>query len=361
MMKIKEVEGMKKLSMALIVSAVFFYGLVVFFLPQTNATGKEMGKTDTEPKTLNIAMMTSTVVEEPWNTVWVQAMNRIKQEKPHGLDIDYTYIENVQSPDSERILNSFAKTGKYQIIWAHAACPEVIEKLHKKYPEILWVMGSTGFHPVGENAYLVGVRVHEPAYLLGMLAGMMTESNVVSVVASFPYPVVNSPVNAFFDGALAVNPKVKPVMTYIESWFDPTKAKEAALAQIAAGSDFVYAERFGPFEAAREKGVLAFGHFMDQYELAPDVVVSSTEAYWDPIIRYLINEWWNHVTKGVPYNAPMETVVFGMKDGGAGIAPFYSFEDKIPAEVKDKVKQASKSIKDGKLIVPYRPEKFESK
>ena len=346
--------------MAWIIAAVLFCGQIVYFTPGINAAEKEMGKTGTEPKTLNVAMMTSTVVEEPWNSVWVQAMNRIKKEKPHGLDIDYTYIENVQAPDSERILNAFAKTGKYEIIWAHAACPEAIEKLHKKYPEILWVMGSTGFHPVGENAYLVGVRVHEPAYLLGMLAGMLTKSNVVSVVASFPYPVVNSPVNAFFEGAKAVNPKIKPVMTYIESWFDPTKAKEAALAQIAAGSDFVYAERFGPFEAAKEKSVLAFGHFMDQHDLAPDVVVSSTEAYWDPIIRYLIDEWWNHITKDIPYNAPMETVVFGMKDGGAGITPFYGFDDKIPAEVKKKVEQATQNIKEGKLVVPYRPEKFGS-
>jgi basic membrane lipoprotein Med (substrate-binding protein (PBP1-ABC) superfamily) len=70
-------------------------------------------------------------------------------------------------------------------------------------------------------------------------------------------------------------------MAYIESWFDPPKGKQSALAQIAAGADFIYAERFGPFETAKEKGKLAFGHFVDQNSLAQDIVVSSTIARWD--------------------------------------------------------------------------------
>ena len=103
------------------------------------------------------------------------------------------------------------------------------------------------------------------------------------------------------------------------------------LTRIAAGADFIYAERFGPFEACKEKGIYGFGHFVDQNSLTPEVVVSSAIALWDPSIKYLIDAWWNHVTKGVPYDAPLKDIIFGMADGGSALAPYHGLAEKIPA------------------------------
>ena len=86
---------------------------------------------------------------------------------------------------------------------------------------------------------------------------------------------------------------------------------------MAAGADFIYAERFGPFEAVSEKqGSFAFGHFVDQNSLAPEIVVSSAIAKWDPSISAAIDGWWAHAAEGATYNAPTERIVFTMKDGG---------------------------------------------
>ena len=92
-------------------------------------------------------------------------------------------------------------------------------------------------------------------------------------------PEVNRLVNAFFAGAKEVNPGVKCKVTFIGSFFDPPKAKEAALAQIDAGVDVIYAERFGVIEAAKEKKILAISNMSDQSALAPDTVV--TGPVWD--------------------------------------------------------------------------------
>ena len=314
-----------------------------------------------KPKEVNIAIILISVMEEPWNTALIQSLERVKKEKPDGLDVKWDVVaENVFPPDSERVMNGVAKTGKYDIIWAHSTYSDAVEILAPKYPEILMVFSGSGNKGLGGNAYWVDSFVHESAYLLGIIAGMMTETNTIGAVAAYPYPNVNSPVNAYLEGARSVNKATKIKMTYIDSWFDPPKAKEATLAQIAAGADFIYAERFGPFEAVKEKGKLAFGHFVDQNSLAPDIVVSSTIALWDRCIKYVIKDWYNHVTKGTPYNAPKERILFLMADGGADIAPYHSLGDKIPQPVKDAVDKAHQAIKDGKLKITMNEAKVTS-
>jgi basic membrane lipoprotein Med (substrate-binding protein (PBP1-ABC) superfamily) len=304
-----------------------------------------------------MGIICGTPMDQPWVTALLQSLERVKKEKPHGLDLKWDVLENVSYPDAELVLNGMAKSGKYDIIWAHSTYSDSVEPLATKYPEILWVYSGSGNKGLGGNAYWVDSFVHESAYLLGIIAGMMTETDIIGAVAAFPFPNVNSPVNAYLDGAKSVNPNIKIKMTYLESWFDPPKGKQSSLAQIASGADFIYAERFGPFEACKEKGKYAFGHFVDQNSLAPDLVISSTIAKWDGCAKYVINDWWNHVTKGTPYNASKERVFFLMAEGGSDIAPYHSLGDKIPQPVKDAVDKAHQAIKDGTLKIPMNAAK----
>ncbi len=341
------------------ISLALIVGLVGFCLPVQKAQAK--AAISEKPKDLNIAFVFVAIVEEPWNTAVLQSIERVKKEKPHGLNINWDISESVYPPDVERVLKEYAKTGKYGIIWAHSSSYTTINPgLFKKYPNILWILSGSGHEPLGGNVFTIDQFPNEPAYLMGMIAGLMTKSNVIGAVAAYPYADVNVPVNGYIDGAKAVNPDVKVKMTYIESWFDPPKAKEAALAQIAAGADFIYAERFGPFEACKEKGIFGFGHFVDQNSIAPDVVLSSAIAIWDPTIKLLIDAWWNHVTLGFPYAAPMKDIIFGMEAGGSALAPFHGLADKVPADVKAKVEKAQSDIMAGKLKVPTRPEPVEA-
>jgi basic membrane lipoprotein Med (substrate-binding protein (PBP1-ABC) superfamily) len=237
-------------------------------------------------------------------------------------------------------------------VWGHSVYPDAIQALGPKYPNIAFVGAGSGYAPMGKNMYWVDMHINEAAYLIGMLAGKMTKSNVLGAVAAYPYENVNEPINAFFEGAKSVNPNIKIKMNYISSWYDPAKAKEAALSEIAAGADYVYAERFGPFEAATEKGVFAFGHYTDQNSLAPDTVVSSTLAKWDPVINSLIDAWWNHTVNGTAYDASTtSSLYFLMKDGASDIAPFHGFDSKIPQDVKDLIAKTRADILAGKMDV----------
>jgi basic membrane protein A and related proteins len=324
--------------------------------PPAPAPAQQQAQTKTDE--LKIAIISTTPKEEPWNTVLLQAVERVIAEKPHGLNITYTFQELISTPDGERVMRELASSGEYGIIWGHSVYPDAIAALGPKYPDIAFVGGGSGYDPMGQNMYWVNMYVHEAAYLNGIIAGMMTETNVIGAVAAFPYENVNMPINAYFDGARSVNPDVKVKMSYIDSWYDPPKAKEEALAQIAAGADFVYAERFGPFEAAKEKGVFAFGHYMDQNELAPDTVISSALALWDPTVMAIINAWWEHTTNNKPYAAPTDdAMIFYMKDGATDISEYHSFDAVIPDDVKALVDQKREEIRSGKLAVNPNGEK----
>ena len=73
---------------------------------------------------------------------------------------------------------------------------------------------------------------------------------------------------------------------------------------------------------------------------------------WDPAIKVLLKAWWEHDTKGTPYNAPKKRIVFLMKDGGVDLAPYHQFENIIPTDVQDAVANAESQIKAGTLTVP---------
>jgi basic membrane protein A len=305
----------------------------------------------TAPTSVNIAAIFETAVEQPYVASFIQTIDRLKQSNAHKLTITLDYTENVLPPDAQRVLQQYAQSGKYQIIWAHSSYEDAVIPLAKQYPEIAWVVTGSGNKGVGGNIFWVDVFDHEPAYLLGLLAGKLTKSNVIGAVASFPYANVNLPVNAYIAGAQSVNPAIKARVTFIQSWWDPAKGEESALAQIADGADNIFAERFGPFDACNQKSVYCYGYFSDQNSMSPSVVASAM-AFWDPGAETVIDAWYNHVSKGAPYNAPMDRIVFSMKDGGSGFALNPAYDSKLPQDVKDVVNKAKADILSGALKVP---------
>lgn len=314
-----------------------------------------------EPTALKAIIFTSTSLEEPWNSVYVASWDRVAAEKPHGLSISYDIAESVATSDIARVMNEYFSTGEYDVVVFHdGGFRDASLDFMNANPDVLIAADGSVFEPEGGSYFHSNVYVHECSYLLGIIAGSMTETNKLGAVGAFPYPNVNLPINAFFDGAKSVNPEIKQVVTYLESWWDPPKGAESAAAQIAAGADFIYAERFGPFEAAKDAGILAFGHYNDQHDLAPDVVVASALGKWDPSIMKLVDMWWDHQVNGVAYDAPTETYLPTMAEGVCDVSPYYNFDDVIPQDVKDAVEQAKQDIISGDLVVPANEAQVES-
>jgi basic membrane protein A len=304
------------------------------------------------PTSLTVAMIMNGQAEEPWFSTMIDSLNRIATAQPYGLEITFDTFEAIQYGDGERVIRDLASSDKYQIILAHSTYSDGIAAVKDEFPDMLFAFSGSGNEPTGGNGYWIDVWIHEPAYLAGIMAGMMTETNKISGVAAFPFPNVNGPLNAYIDGARSINPDIEANVSYIESWFDPATAKESAVAQIAAGSDMVYMERFGPLEAVQgADDVFSFGHFSDQIALDPALVLTSPVAKWDPAAMALIDAWWAHATEGVAYDAPMERIMFFMADGGADLG---AISDSVPDDVKAAVAAARDEILSSDLVIEFK-------
>ena len=294
-----------------------------------------------QDKKLKVASIFATPIEEPWDHQIHVALQKAEAE----LGIEYKWSEKVQAADFGRVMREYA-TGGYDLILGDAfAAERESRRTAKEFPKVAFLFGS-GAGPAEPNFGVFDNWIHEPAYLSGLIAGKMSKSNIVGAVAAMGIPEVNRLVNAFFMGAKQSNPDVKKKVTFIGSFFDPPKAKEAAIAQIDAGVDVIYAERFGVIEAAAEKKIYAISNMSDQSAIAPETVI--TGPVWDmyPTVAQAIK-----VVKAGVFTAHDYGDFSRMAKGGSTLAPYGKFEEKLPLEIKEMVQRKKDEIMEGNFRV----------
>ncbi|MCA1572538.1 MAG: BMP family protein [Chloroflexi bacterium] len=286
----------------------------------------------------------ATQIEEPWDGVIHSAL---EGEQEAGR-IEYSFTDDIgYAGDMERVLREAAETDQPDIIFGDAfGNEEAARAVAADYPEIAFVFGSGG-GPAEPNFSVFDNWIHEPAYLAGMLAGGVTESDVIGVVGGYPVPEVNRITNAFIAGAQETNPEVEVKVTFLNSWFDPAAAKEAALAEVGAGADVLFAERFGVIEAAQENDLVAIGNMSDQEELAPEHVATSVTWNMVPTVAYVIDQ----VIAG-SYTAQDLKDFSMVAKGGAALAPINAdVVGGIPDDLAALIAEREAEIKDGTFRV----------
>jgi basic membrane lipoprotein Med (substrate-binding protein (PBP1-ABC) superfamily) len=281
----------------------------------------------------------ATAIEEPWDGVIHEALLKAEGEGR----ITYEYTDDIgYAGDMERVLREVAEESKPDIIFGDAfGNEEAVRRVAADYPEIAFAFGS-GFSPSGDNFSVFDNWIHEPAYLCGLIAAGVSESGLIGVVGGHPVPEVNRIVNAFIQGVKRVNPDATVLVTFINSWFDPAAAKEAALSQIDAGADVLFAERFGVIEAAVENDLFAFGNMSDQNELGPDHVLSSPVWNMEPTVDYVIEQF----IAGSFTSQDLKDFSM-MAKGGASLAGYHGLESKISADILELVAQRQSEILNG--------------
>ena len=290
---------------------------------------------------LKVAAIYTVPVEQQW----VSRIDKALKAAVARGEIDYVFSENVANADYERVMRQYAEKGHTFIVGESFAVEAAARKVAKDYPKISFLMGSSG-KPQEPNFGVFDNYIQEPAYLSGLIAGGMSKSGKIGMVGGFPIPEVNRLMNAFMAGARESNPKVEFSVSFINSWFDPPKAKEAAFAMIDKGADVMYAERFGVSDAAKERKVLAIGNVINTQDKYPDTVVASALWHMEPTIERALKAVGAGKFKAEDYG-----MYSMMKHKGSELAPLGTFEKKIPAELVAKVRAKERAILDGKFSV----------
>ncbi|VAW05021.1 ABC transporter, substrate-binding protein (cluster 11, riboflavin/purine nucleoside/unknown) [hydrothermal vent metagenome] len=283
----------------------------------------------------------------PVEQQWIGRIHKALNAAAERGDIEYVYSENVANTDYERVMREYAEQGVQLVVGEVFGLERAARKVAKDYPDTAFLMGSS-FEPQAPNFSVFDNWIHEPSYLSGMVAGAATESNVIGMVGGYAIPEVNRLMNSFMDGALEVNPDVKFLVTFIDSWYDPPKAKESAFAMMDAGADIMYAERFGVSDAAVERGAKAIGNVIDTSGDYPGTIMASALWHMEPTIDKAIAAIKDGTYKPEDYGQYSY-----MKYGGGSLVVDGSL---VPADVLKKVKAREAAIMDGSFTVKVNNE-----
>jgi basic membrane protein A len=286
----------------------------------------------------------ATPLEEPWDGAIHAALEEAAAE---GV-IEYKHVDDLSTSDAmERALRDIAVNEQPDAIIGDAfAAEEAVRKVAAEFPDIPFAFGS-GEKPVEPNMSVFDNWLQDPGYLAGMLAGGLTKSDTIGVVGAMPIPEVNRIVNAFVLGVKETNPDATVKVSFINSFFDPAAAKQAAQAHVAAGADVLFAERDGVIAAAEEAGIPVVGMMVDQKEEAPEHVVTS--LIWDvrPTVDAVIAQ-----AQDGPAAVDLGEYSF-MNVGGSSLAAINAdVVGGVPDDLVAKVEEIQAAIMDGSFETP---------
>ena len=263
------------------------------------------------------------------------------QEK-FGDKIETSMVESVpESADAERVMRDMAGQGNKLIFATSFGYQEFVQKAAADLKDVKFEH-ATGYKQA-DNVAVYDSKTFEGAYLAGLVAGAMTKTKTVGVVASVPIPEVVRNINSFVLGAQAIDPSIKAKVVWVNEWFSPPKESEAATSLLNGGVDVMYQNTNSPavLKTAEERGAYAFGKDGDMSAFAPKAHLGSAVINWTPYYTKVVEDTLAGNWQGGNY-------WWGVKEGAMDLV---KIADQVPQDIKDKVEKAKAGMKDGSFAV----------
>ena len=260
-------------------------------------------------------------------------------EKAFGDRVETTYVESVEEgPDAERVIRQLAASGHGLIFTTSFGFMDATLKVAKMFPDVKFEHATGYKRAPNVSTYIA--RFYEGRHIIGKIAGMMTKTNKIGYIASFPIPEVVRGINAATLAARQVNPDVTVQVIWVNTWYDPGKEADAAKALIAQGADVImqHTDSPAPLQTAEAAGVWAFGQASDMIRFAPTRQLTAIIDNWAPYyirrVQAVLDGTWKS-----------EATWDGLKEGMVKMAPYTN----MPAEVKAMAEQTEADIIAGRV------------
>ncbi|MFO7747695.1 MAG: BMP family ABC transporter substrate-binding protein [Orrella sp.] len=267
-------------------------------------------------------------------------LGRQAMEEALGDKVNSAFVESVpEGADAERVIREMAASGNDLVFATSFGYMNYAERVSKQFPNVRF-MHATGYKS-GPNFSNYNARFYEGRYLTGVVAGDMTESDVLGYVAAFPIPEVLQGINAFTLGAQSVNPDIEVRVIWVNSWYDPGKEREATLALIAQGADVVthHTDSTAVVQAAEEKDVYAVAYHSDMSKYGPNAHLTATTHHWGDFYTKVAQQALNK-------DGMTESIWGGIKEGFIDLAPI---NDVVPQATQDNVSALKEQIRQGEF------------
>ncbi len=260
-------------------------------------------------------------------------------EAEFGDKVVTSFVENVpESADAERVIRDLAGQGNKIVFGTTFGYMEPMLKVAADFKDVKFEH-ATGYKQA-ENMRTYDSRTYEGAYMAGVIAGAMTKTNTLGVVASIPIPEVIRNINSFTLGAQSVNPKIKTKVVWVNGWFDPPKETEAATSLLNGGADILFqnTDSSAVLQTAEKAGKRAFGWDSDMTAYGPKAHLGSAVINWGPYYIKAVKDVMDGTWQGNSGSW------WGHKEGAIDMV---SIAEDVPAEIKAKIDTIKAGLKDG--------------
>ncbi|HEV8387608.1 MAG TPA: BMP family protein [Nitrososphaera sp.] len=306
-----------------------------------------------QDRQLKIALVTDALFSDGgWGATAYNAAKQLETKYGHQV----AYAESIAIPEIEATLRQYAQDGYDLIIAPGFQWGDPAVKVGAEYPntKIVVFTGTVS----SNNVASIFPMQQEGTFLLGALAAMMTKTGTISYVGGDQYPNIINIFEGYKQGAKYINPDIKVIGTYLGDFDNPAKGKEAGLAQINNGADFLFhvadTSGHGVIQAAKERGVYAFGAVADQSGLAPDTVLTSFVLDIDKAFDQALQMVEQDTFEGKIFKPGIEASKGASGEGIVYLAPFNELDSEVPDDVKAKLQQLTQDVIDKKILVPER-------
>jgi basic membrane protein A len=309
--------------------------------------------TTTEKTNLKVAMSTDIggVNDESFNASAWAGLQKANME----LGIDVKVLESKSENDYDRNLKNLADEN-YDLIWGIGfLMADAITKSANDYPDHKFgIIDSDLNNNVPLNTVSIMFEEHEGSFLVGMIAGLMTQSNKIGFIGGERFPLIRKFMYGYMAGVLTVNKEAEIIDVWADSFVDASKGKTLANSLYGDGVDVIFHAAGnvgkGLFEAAKDNDKWAIGVDSDQRRLAPDHILTS-------MLKRVDNAIYDIALKLQAGEFPSGSVVrYGLKEGGVGYAPTHP---SVTEEILEEVERYKNMIINGSLEVPFDEKSFE--
>ncbi len=284
-------------------------------------------------------VMPGSISDNGWNQAGFEGLTQAGDD----LGFETAFSESVHQPEQIEVLSDYARRG-YDLVIGHGGeFQDAVDRVASRFPDTMFMVNN-GLG-TSKNVANADFYFSQIAYLMGYVAGSMTETNTIGIIAAQQFKFTTDTVAGYEAGAKAANSTINVLVTWTGDWDDIAKGKEAALNQIAQGADVVWptmdSATLGAMQAVQEKGVYGIGIYRDAINEWPEILQSAILDVRGNMRSYLELAVAGELD-GVHYRADMNNEL-AMRIG--------SFHPDVPEKVVKEVAALIDAMKSGELVV----------
>jgi basic membrane protein A len=309
----------------------------------------------TTGKKVGLVMATGGLGDKSFNDISYAGVQMAEDK----LGIEFDYVEPTAIAEYEGFQRDFADSGEYElIICIGFDQADALAVIADEYPDQKFAIVDMVVFM--DNIASLVFRANEGSFLVGVVAGMMTETGKVGFVGGMDIPLIRDFFVGYEAGAIWANPDVEVLEpVFVGDWADPTRGKElgTSLAELGADGIFVAAGKsgLGGLEAAHEQGIMGFGVDACQDYLHPEIIASMTKRVDNAVFQTILSALLGTFEGGI-YSGGLAESWTGMcrlpEEESLWEHVFEFDHDALPDDVLEKVLEARDKIISGEITVP---------